>query len=304
MSRKNPHNGRAHARRNRQPRPSPNANRTARPRDEQVLSALPYRRGHLTDQEFALFRQLRGPLSPGEHEQLAQVADTLRRPLKRLRALDLMRYWGLPLTRAQHRMLPWFAGLAWQQALPSDRSLDAVSLAHHLLGTQDVPAFLFEPFAHPERYSSTALHWDLCRLLAAVASGKGLVALRELENFWTWVPPDVFERFLETPVDIPVLEGLIQAFVTGWGGPDWLAKQALTWTSLYSITFDLPPVLRVAHGLCVQPLPPLEAEKSAKTRLATVPAISRLFGEPQAADPRRDAARADRLAQLRAAHTG
>ena len=89
MSRKNLHNERAHARRNRQSRLSSNAKTAPRTQDEQALSSLSYRKGHLTDEELTLFAELRGQLSPVEASELATVAQTLRRPFKRLRALDL-----------------------------------------------------------------------------------------------------------------------------------------------------------------------------------------------------------------------
>ncbi len=278
MSRKNLHNERAHARRNRQSRLSSNAKTAPRTQDEQALSSLSYRKGHLTDEELTLFAELRGQLSPVEASELATVAQTLRRPFKRLRALDLMRYWGVPLTNAQRRMLPWLAGLNWHRSLPDNPGLSHAALAAHLLCKQDFPAFLLEPFAYPEGYPSETLHWDLCRLLATVGSGGGLVELRQIEKFWSWVPSDVFERFLETPPDVPVLLGLIDAFVTSWGGPDWLAEQAYTWFAVRSLNYGLPPVLRVVHELCVQPLSPELARQAALTRFSELPRYSKLFG--------------------------
>ncbi|MFT6821361.1 MAG: hypothetical protein ACJATT_005191 [Myxococcota bacterium] len=272
MSKNSQSNGRTHAR---HPRPSHHA---SRPKDEQVLAALPYRKGHLTDQELVLFGELRGELSPEEKGEVARVAPTLRQPLKRLRALDLIRYWGTPLTNEQHRMLPWFAGLAWQRPLPRKTGLASVPLAHHLLCSHDVPAFLMEPFAHPCRYRSDALHWELCRLLATLGKGGGLTELRGLKNFWTWVPQDVFERFSGTPPDTPVMEGLIDAFVQSWEGPEWLAKQASTWMTLWSFSFDVPQVLRVVHGLCVEPLPEEQTRAVAESRLAALPRLSTNFG--------------------------
>ncbi len=279
MSRNNQYNERTHARRSRHARPNANANRPERSRDERVLASLPYRKGHLTDQELTLFAELRGDLSPMECEQLGRVAGTLRRPFKRLRALDLMRHWGLPLTRARHRMLPWFAGLTWHRPLPNNSAMQPVVLARHLLCSQDVPEFLMEPFAHPEPHASASLQWELCRILATVGSGGGLVQLREINNFWTWVPPGVFERFVETPPGVPVLEGLIHAFVQSWGGPIWLAQQAYSWTSIRSLEYGLPPVLQVVHGLCQQSLSQEQVEQVGKTRLGAVPKYSRLFGE-------------------------
>lgn len=274
MSENNRHPGRKRARRNRDPRPSANISRPERNRDHAVLAKLPYRKGWLTDRELELFAELRGELTPEEIGEIKQVDGTLRRPLKRLLALDLTRYWGAPLTKAQRQMLPWFAGLRWVRPLPTDRSLDPVAVARHLLCDQEVPAFLFEPFAHPELYDQ-GLGWDLVRILGMVTSGRGLEGLREMQNFWTRVPQPVFDRFLETPADVPILEGLTGAFVAEWGGPDWLAKQAYGWTTFRSIAYGLPPVLRVAYDLSVDPLPPEEARKAALERIANFPRFLR-----------------------------
>ncbi len=268
---------RARVRRDRAPRPSPNAERQVRSRDETALASLKYRKGHLTDAELAILAKLRGPLTEGEQLVLARAARTLRRPEKRLKALDLMRRWGEPLTLDQERMLPWFAGLTWHRPLAAAPSLAAVDLARHLLCLVDVPEFLLEPFAHPDRYK-VGVHWDLCRLLAAVGAGHGLGKLGEIDAFWTWVPDPVFTDFLETPAGVPVVEGLIRAFVCHWDGPEWLARQAFTWTRMVSMSWDLPPVLRVAQERCLDPLPPRETQEVALARLVVVRNQRRNFG--------------------------
>lgn len=192
-----------------------------------------------------------------------------------------MRYWGTPLCDEHRVILPRLAGLTWQRPLPARPALPLPALARHLLCSQDVPAFLLEPFTHPERYSGSPLHWQLCRLLATVGSGGGLKKLGELNKFWTWVPPDVFARFLATPDHVPVIQGLIDAFVHLWGGPDWLAEQAYSWTPVVSLAWDLPSVLRVTSELCIRPLPQEDARRYAMKRLPELPRLSRLFGLTQ-----------------------
>lgn len=266
----------------RHPRPSANRQRPERSADSLALARLPYAKGHLTELELDIFAALRGGLSEVEVAALDQVARTLRRPTKRLRALDLMRYWGHPLSADQQRMMPWLAGLGWHRPLPQrGEPLPPSELARHLVCVVPVPDFLLEPFVHPSRGWFPDVQWSLCRLLGVLGRGEGLDALREIEPFWGWVPRPVFEDFLQTPPHLSVLEGLIAAFVRAWSGPDWLPAQAVQWTRMHSLRFGLPPVLRVVQEISRAPIPEEEAPPVARERLKQLDhrsAIRCLFG--------------------------
>ncbi|MFT7580992.1 MAG: hypothetical protein ACI9MR_002666 [Myxococcota bacterium] len=271
MSKRQQNTGDSHAR---QARPSPNSQRPEVHRDGDTLRALPYKRGHLTDEELTLFAQLRGPVTAQERAALKRVAETLRRPPKRLKALDLMRYWGVPLSPEQRVMLPWFAGLKWHRPLPGRdhaTKLDAKALARHLLCIAPTPDFLFEPFAHPMSDRQPYDQWPLCRVLGVVGGGGGLDQLRELDMFWTWVEPEVFQHFLATPDGVSVLRALIAAFVSAWSGPPWLSELAVHWQPIHALYSDLYPFLRVAYGLCRNPRPLEEADAAAHEELARIP---------------------------------
>lgn len=243
------------------------------------LGSLSYRKGHLTEHEIEIFAELRGELTRQEKTRLKQVSQTLRRPYKRLRALDMLRYWGQPLTRSQRRMLPWFAGLSWHRPLP-DQALSPTALARHLLCEHPTPTFLFEPFEHPERFYEEHLGWRLCRLLATVAQGRGLAGIRELDSFWNTVPPSVFARFLQTPDDVPVLRGLLVAFVAEWEGPPWLGEDACGWIPIKSM-HDMSRLIRMVDEFCDDPLPREQTFTTALQRLEPVPAHRLMYGESQ-----------------------
>ena len=279
MSKKNRLNSAASTRHSRAPRPHPNAEHSDPSGDERRLASLGYQKGHLTPEELALFGELRGLVSKEEVRELKAVSRTLRRPLKRLRALDLLRFWGAPLTQERRRMLPWLAGLQWHRELPQDRSMPTVSLARHLLEVHPAPSFLLEPFARPDLELGDRVIWELCRLYATVASGEGLAKLREIQPFWDHLTGPVFERFLESPPGTPVLEALVDAHVKHWGGPEWLASEALSWTQLRSLRFGLPPILRVVYELCVDPVPRAEARSVALARLEVLNERPPMFGE-------------------------
>ena len=272
MSSSHPHRS---APRPRAPRPAPP--RTPRTADEAALRTLSYRRGHLTDAELDVFADLRGPLSTAEVEALKAVSTTLRRPYKRLRALDLIRYLGAPLTPGQAVRLPWFAGLTPDRPLP-DTLLPPVALARHLFAAEHVPAFLFEPFADPYRYRPSVA-WDLVRVFGMVANGRGLDGLRELDPSWLYVHPAVFEGFLATPPGVPVVQALALAFLRAWRGDPALVDDILGWEPLKNWRYGVPRLLRVAHSLCRDPVPPEGRDRAIRERLAALPMFFQGFGE-------------------------
>ncbi|MFT7580637.1 MAG: hypothetical protein ACI9MR_002310 [Myxococcota bacterium] len=199
-----------------------------------------------------------------------------------------MRYWGVPLSPEQRVMLPWFAGLEWHRPLPvrdHTAPLDAKALARHLLCIAPTPDFLFEPFTQPMGDRQGYDQWPLCRVLGVVGGGGGLYALRELDMFWTWVEPEVFEHFLATSDGVPVVRALIAALVRNWSGPPWLSELAAFSRPIDGHYWDLYPLLRVAYSLCRHPRPREEADAAAQEELARIPRNSGCrdcFGESKA----------------------
>ena len=280
MSKNNRTSGRDRVRHRRTARQPGAPQPTERTREERVLGQLPYRKGHLTEQELACFATLRGELTAEEQHELHRVAKTLRRVTKRLRALDLILRWGAPLSPQQRLVLPLLAGLAWTRPLPATPLKSVAELAQHLVFQVDAPRFLLHPFTHPEHYPRGTLAWEMARIAGVVGSGDGLTKLRELENFWTWVPERVFASFLHTPEGTPVGQGLVAAFVADWGGPDWVADVVYR-TALRphrGIRYGLPLILRTAQALCSRGVDRDDAEAEAARLFSQLPDFTTLFG--------------------------
>ena len=93
-----------------------------------------------------------------------------------------------------------------------------------------------------------------------VAAGEGLAKLVEIgrHGWWRCVPEAVVPRCLATLDGVPVLQGLLDAFVHAWGGPVEVGAQVYAatmrcheaghrswrWMSLWSVAPDVEKVMR------------------------------------------------------------
>lgn len=189
---------------------------------QRALTSLP--RGPITDREIGLLGALRGPVTAREEAVLrAPQLEVLRDPARRVRVLDLLRLPGALLRFEVHpSVLPLLAGIAWVRP-PVDLVVteDLAELARHLLCVRPVPAFLCEPFEHPERYFPGA-RWWLARLLAAFGGGADLDGLREGGLLPGCLTHGMFRTFLRSADGTPVMIALRQAQVAAFDGPPWL----------------------------------------------------------------------------------